>query len=112
LGCPEMTFYYKRADANLSADDKLQLDRVVNFLNANPTLSIIIEGHTSTLGATVYNQKLSETRANNSVKYLVSKGIDVSRLKSIGYGEQFPIGDNATEEGRAQSRRVVMKIAQ
>jgi hypothetical protein len=112
LGCPEMVLLYKKAEAVLSADDKLQLDKVVGFLEANPDLSIIIEGHTSTLGATDYNQKLSERRASNSVKYIVSKGIAPERLKSIGYGEQFPIGDNATEEGRAQSRRTVIRIAQ
>jgi outer membrane protein OmpA-like peptidoglycan-associated protein len=63
------------------------------------------------LGDSVYNQKLSEKRAQNSVKYLVSKGINPSRLRAAGYGEQFPIGDNSKEEGRAKSRRVVMRIA-
>lgn len=112
LGCPEMILLYKRAEAVLSAEDKLKLDTVVRFLEANPDLSIIIEGHTSTLGATDYNQKLSEKRASNSVMYIVSKGISPERLKSVGYGEHFPIGDNATEEGRAQSRRTVIRIAQ
>lgn len=112
LGCPEMIFYYKKAGANLSAEDKVNLDKLVEWMGRHPDLSISIEGHTSTLGATDYNQKLSEKRAQNSVKYLVSKGIDPNRLKAVGYGEQFPIGDNSTEEGRAKSRRVVMKIAQ
>lgn len=110
LGCPEMILYYKRDEALLNADDKAELDKVVAFLNNNSNVHIILEGHTSTLGETDYNQKLSEKRANNSVEYLVSKGIDAGRLKTVGYGEQFPIGDNNTEEGRSKSRRTVIKV--
>lgn len=109
-GCPEMIMYYKRAEAALSADDKAQLDIVVTFLNNHPAVNISIEGHTSTLGETDFNQKLSETRAANSVDYLISKGIDAGRLSAVGYGEQYPVGDNSTEEGKAQSRRTVIKI--
>ena len=112
LGCPEMILYYKRDEGTLSADDKADLDRVVTFLNNHPTVNVILEGHTSTLGATDYNQTLSEKRANNSVAYLVSKGIDGGRLKAVGFGEQFPVGDNATEEGRAKSRRTVVRVDQ
>jgi hypothetical protein len=110
-GCPELVFYYKRADANLSAAEKADLDKLVTWMGNHPELSVSINGHTSTLGATDYNQKLSERRAQNTVKYLVSKGVDPKRLKAVGYGEQFPIGDNSKEEGRALSRRVVMRIA-
>jgi OmpA-OmpF porin, OOP family len=109
-GCPEMVLLYKKAEAALSEDDKVQLDKVFTFLNNHPTVNISIEGHTSTLGETDFNQKLSETRAANSVEYLISKGIDAGRLSAVGYGEQYPVGDNATEEGRAQSRRTVIKI--
>jgi outer membrane protein OmpA-like peptidoglycan-associated protein len=112
LGCPEMILYYKRDVVTLSAEDKTNLDKVVAFLNNNPDINITLEGHTSTLGDAKYNQTLSEKRANNSVAYLVSKGIGKSRLTSVGYGEQFPIGDNTKEEGRAQSRRTVVKVAQ
>jgi outer membrane protein OmpA-like peptidoglycan-associated protein len=110
LGCPEMILYYKRDVAALSADDKANLDKVVTFLNNNPDINITLEGHTSTLGDAKYNQTLSEKRANNSMAYLVSKGIDKGRLTAVGYGEQFPIGDNSKEEGRAQSRRTVVKV--
>ena len=110
LGCPELILYYKRDEGTLTADDKTDLDRVVTFLNNNPTIHAILEGHTSTLGDTDYNQKLSEKRANLSLDYLVSKGIDAGRLKAVGYGEQFPVGDNSTEEGRAKSRRTVVRV--
>jgi outer membrane protein OmpA-like peptidoglycan-associated protein len=110
LGCIDLKFYYKRDVADLSAADKASLDKVAEFMQNNPDLSITVEGHTSTLGATAYNQTLSEKRAGNCVKYLVSKGIDKSRLTAVGYGEQFPIGDNSKEEGRAQSRRVVFRV--
>jgi OmpA-OmpF porin, OOP family len=112
LGCPEMILYFKRADAVLNATDKMKLDTVVVFLNNHPEVNVTIEGHTSTLGATDYNQKLSERRAASSVKYLISKGIAKERLSAVGYGEQYPIGDNSVEAGRAASRRVVIKVKQ
>jgi outer membrane protein OmpA-like peptidoglycan-associated protein len=112
LGCPEMILYYQRDEATLNAGDKANLDKVVIFLNNNPDINITLEGHTSTLGDAKYNQVLSEKRANNSVAYLVSKGIEKSRLTAVGFGEQFPIGDNSKEEGRTLSRRTVVRISQ
>jgi OmpA-OmpF porin, OOP family len=112
FGCPDMTLYYKRAESKLSASDKLSLDSVVTFMNNNPDVKIIVQGYTSTLGATAYNQKLSEARAANSVKYMVSKGIDASRMKSVGFGETSPVAgsDQSTEAGRAVNRRTVIQI--
>ncbi|HSD15345.1 MAG TPA: OmpA family protein [Flavobacterium sp.] len=110
LGCPEMTFYYKKAVSALSAQDKASLDKVVKFLNENPDLNVDVEGHTSTLGTSEYNQKLSERRAKEAVDYLVSKGISKNRLRAVGYGEKFPIGDNSKEEGRAKSRRTLIRV--
>ena len=109
-GCPEIILYYKRDEASLNENDKAELDKVVTFLNNHPKVNVILEGHTSTLGEADYNQKLSEQRANSSVEYLVSKGIDAGRLKAVGFGEQFPIGDNSVEEGRSKSRRTVVKV--
>lgn len=110
LGCPEMILYYLRDEGELSADDKANLDKVVTFLNNHPDIHLILEGHTSTLGDADYNQKLSEKRVNTSVAYLVEKGIDGGRLKAVGFGEQYPVGDNETEEGRAKSRRTVIRV--
>jgi OmpA-OmpF porin, OOP family len=112
LGCPEITFYYKRAVAALSAADKKMLDSVVSFMNNNPTLNIIVEGYTSNTGTEKFNQALSEKRAANSVKYIISKGIDKGRLSSVGFGETSPVegSDQKTEAGRAQNRRSIMRI--
>lgn len=110
LGCPEIIVYYQRDQATLTAYDKGNLDRVIKFLNNNPTLNISIQSHTSTTGKADYNQKLSEKRATATMNYLIYKGINKERLSVIGFGEQFPVGDNETEEGRAQSRRTVIKI--
>ena len=110
-GCPDLTLYYKRDEASLSAEDKANLDRVVTFLQKNPDINISIEGHTSTVGDAAYNQTLSEKRANASMAYLVSKGISASRMTAAGFGEKYPIGDNSTEAGRAKSRRTEIKIA-
>ena len=110
LGCPEMKFYYKRDGSELSAEDKANLDKVTVFLQKNPDIHIIVEGHTSTTGTADYNMKLSQKRADNSMKYLISKGADASRIKAVGFGKQFPAGDNSTAEGRALSRRVVIRV--
>ena len=109
-GCPEMVFYYKRDDANLTAAEKADLDKLVEWMGRHPELSVSIEGHTSTLGATAYNQKLSESRSKAVVDYLVSKGIAASRLSFKGYWFSQPIATNDTEEGRQLNRRTEFKI--
>jgi outer membrane protein OmpA-like peptidoglycan-associated protein len=110
-GCPDLTVYFKREEAGLTDDDKANLNNVVRFLNNNPGLNVIVEGHTSTPGGAEFNQTLSEKRAQEAVDYIASQGIDKNRMQAVGMGEKFPIGDNTTEEGKAKSRRVVVKIA-
>jgi OOP family OmpA-OmpF porin len=68
----------------------------------------MVVGHTDSSGAEAYNQQLSERRAAAVVKYLESKGISAGRLTASGAGENEPIADNATAEGRALNRRVVL----
>ncbi len=87
-----------------------ELDRVYKFLSDNPGLKIEISAHTDSKGGDDYNLQLSQNRAQSVVGYLISKGIDGSRLTAKGYGESVPVGDNETDEGRAQNRRVEMRI--
>ena len=94
----------------LSASSYEVLDRVVSLMNLNNNYKLVIEGHTDSQGNDDLNMKLSEKRANAVKNYLVSKGVDATRLTAVGYGETKPIADNETTEGRAQNRRVELKI--
>jgi OOP family OmpA-OmpF porin len=85
------------------------LDEVASILEKNPEMEVEVQGHTDNTGSAKYNQWLSEKRAQKVKDYLVSKGIDSSRLEAKGYGLTQPVASNATEEGRAQNRRVELK---
>jgi len=89
----------------------LKLDQVAKRLGDFPNVAIVVEGHTDSSGAAEYNQRLSERRANAVKAYLVERGVDAGRISTVGLGESQPIGDNDTEEGRAQNRRVVLRVA-
>jgi OmpA-OmpF porin, OOP family len=75
-------------------------------MKEDATLKLDIGGHTDGQGDPAKNQLLSENRAAAVKAYLVSKGIDESRLVSTGYGMDKPVADNKTATGRAQNRRV------
>ena len=79
----------------------------MNSMRDNPSLRVIIEGHTDSVGTDAYNQRLSERRANAVRDYLVrQQGIERSRIDTRGYGESRPVASNTTAAGRAQNRRV------
>ena len=69
-----------------------------------------MEGHTDSTGGVSYNKALSEQRAAAVRDYLVSRGIDATRVRSRGVGPEFPVATNATEAGRQQNRRVEVII--
>lgn len=82
------------------------LDDVVDVLVKNPHITLVeIQGHTDFRGSDEYNLKLSQGRAEAARQYLISKGIDPSRLTAVGYGESRPIASNDTVEGMSQNRR-------
>jgi len=85
------------------------LDEVVAVLLRNPNLKVEIQGHTDSRGSAIYNQSLSEKRANGVMDYFLKRGIDSERLSAAGYGLTRPIASNLTPEGRAQNRRVELK---
>ncbi len=83
-----------------------EINRIVQLMNENPTLKFSVEGHTDNSGNATSNQKLSEERAKAIVDKLVEMGISADRLSSVGKGQNSPIADNSTDEGRAKNRRV------
>lgn len=99
-----VTFVVNRAELTLNA--KKILDLVAQSLNNSPEVTFEIQGHASSDGPDEYNMKLSDRRAASVRAYLISKGVDASRMTSKGYGETMPIADNATLDGRNQNRRV------
>lgn len=82
------------------------MNEIAQALKDHPSFRIRIEGHTDNVGAPRSNLRLSQSRANAVRKYLISKGISSKRLRAVGYGQDRPIDDNATEAGRAVNRRV------
>jgi outer membrane protein OmpA-like peptidoglycan-associated protein len=67
-------------------------------------------GHTDSTGSDAYNEDLSKRRADAVADYLALRGVSRARIATIGYGERYPVADNATDEGRARNRRVEIKI--
>lgn len=86
------------------------LDTVVNIMKRDGELQLSIEGHTDNVGDAEKNKVLSEQRARAVFDYINKKGIDASRLMSMGYGEERPRDTNATADGRSRNRRVEMRF--
>ena len=82
------------------------MDHAAQIMRASPTMRVVVEGHTDSVGSHDYNMKLSERRANAARDYMVEKGISASRIKTAWYGETRPVASNATAAGRAKNRRV------
>ncbi len=85
--------YYDWDKATLRSESTQELDRLVVILNENPTVKVEISSHTDTRGSDVYNQNLSQKRANSVVTYLSNKGIKKDRFKALGAGETKPVDD-------------------
>lgn len=96
--------------ADLKPESVDQLNELVDVLNQYPQAHVVIVGYTDSTGSAAYNQKLSERRADSVAKALLAKGIDASRISASGEGENNPVADNATSEGRAQNRRVEIAV--
>ena len=102
--------FFELDKSNLTNESSLELDRLYNFLNDFKDISIEISGHTDNLGSELYNELLSQKRADAVKNYLVNKGISKNRLKSVGYGKKRPVSSNENEIGRSQNRRTEFKI--
>lgn len=96
--------------ADLLEVSKEELNQLYKHLEANLTLNIEIYGHTDAIGLETRNQDLSEQRAKAVSNYLITKGLDVTRITSFGFGSTQPIADNDSEEGQQLNRRVAFKL--
>lgn len=95
---------------SLKSESRIELNKIVGFLKANPEIKIEIGGHTDDTGSSQYNQILSENRAKAVTDYLIGSDIEQGRLSSKGYGQNNPVASNDSPEGRAQNRRTEMKV--
>ena len=124
-GCPEVsvpnevvnqlsnyarTINFNTGSATFKAEALPVLKAISAIVNEYPKAKFVIEGHTDSTGSDALNQQLSEKRANAVKNYLVENGVNTSRLTAVGYGETRPISDNATAKGRAENRRVEVKL--
>lgn len=101
---------FETGSAILTAASLPILDEAAATLKKYPDLKIEVGGHTDSSGDKVANEKLSQSRAEAVMKYLVEKGAKADLLSAKGYGPNAPIADNATPDGKAQNRRVELKI--
>ncbi|WP_158608558.1 OmpA family protein [Stagnimonas aquatica] len=96
--------------ARLTAAAKQSLSKVAEGLRGQPSMELLIEGHTDSVGADAYNLKLSKLRANAARDYLIGEGISPKRLTAEGLGEAKPVASNKTKDGRAENRRVEFSV--
>lgn len=100
--------FFETASATLMETSLAELDRLAEALQRHPALRLEIGGHTDAVGSDDDNLALSERRAKAVYDYLISRGIEASRLTYKGYGESKPVSTNDTPEGRAANRRTTL----
>lgn len=110
--CTTLDIEFEIDNAAIQRAEKEKLAVLANFLNKYPATTAVIEGHTDDVGDTDRNLKLSQRRAESVVDHLVTHyNIAKNRLTAIGYGENQPIADNSTEEGKRHNRRIKSVIS-
>ena len=122
-GCPEVKasvkqifkkalngIQFESGKAKIKSSSNGILNQIVKIMKENPTYKLSIAGHTDNTGDPTKNMKLSQDRADAVKTYLVSKGVDESRLQTAGYGDTKPIASNAKPAGRALNRRVEFEV--
>jgi OmpA-OmpF porin, OOP family len=101
---------FETDSATLRPQSREQLSNIAAILKAYPGVRVKIGGYTDNTGDASANLRLSQSRAESVMNELRNDGIDASRLEAEGYGNQHPVADNATAEGRAQNRRVALRV--
>jgi outer membrane protein OmpA-like peptidoglycan-associated protein len=102
--------FFNRGKFDLLGNSHHTLNRLVQFLNDNPTIVIELGGHTDNTGMSDLNVKLSLNRVESVKSYLIAQGISISRMTAKGYGSLKPLVENSNESNRKMNRRVEFKI--
>jgi OOP family OmpA-OmpF porin len=104
--------YFETGKSTLKAESQEQLKNITAILKAYPNVRLKMGGYTDNTGDAAVNKKISNERANAAVQELVKLGVDAKRLEAEGYGPEHPIASNDTPEGRAQNRRIDIRVIQ
>lgn len=102
---------FETGKSELKGGAASNLSKLSAFLNKYPDRTIVIEGHTDSVGSDDYNESLSQRRANSVQQFLLAQGIAANRLSASGKGENFPVASNDSSSGRQMNRRVEVIIA-
>ena len=102
---------FRSGNAVLTRQSHAILDEVAAVMAEHSGLQLSIEGHTDSQGNDDRNMELSITRAQSVMKFLADKGVDVTRMRAVGFGELVPIADNTTSAGRQENRRVAFNAS-
>jgi outer membrane protein OmpA-like peptidoglycan-associated protein len=108
----KQTVFFDTNKATIKSVSFALLDDVALALKDNPKIKVEVQGHTDSQGNDSFNLKLSQRRAESVRAYLQSKGVARDRMTPRGYGENVPLADNRTDDGRAQNRRVEFIITE
>lgn len=104
--------FFPSNQTTLDPQSQIELNQVVRLMEDNPTLRIMISGHTDNTGSKSDNLKLSLGRAQAVTAYITSQGIAASRLVAKGYGDSKPVSSNDTEQGKSLNRRTELNVIQ
>ncbi|MCY4381439.1 MAG: peptidoglycan-associated lipoprotein Pal [Proteobacteria bacterium] len=104
--------YFAFDDSSVTPDAELELEKLVTYLNENPMTSVKVEGHCDERGTVEYNLALGEKRALSVKNYLVTAGVDGSRVTTVSYGEETPAVAGNDEFAWSQNRRVEFTLDQ
>jgi outer membrane protein OmpA-like peptidoglycan-associated protein len=102
--------FFEQSKADILPNSYPELDRIVKVMTENPTMEIMLEGHTDNQGDWDANLQLSKQRVEEVRKYLASKDINLKRVQTQGYGSTRPVASNNSEEKRKMNRRVEVMI--
>jgi outer membrane protein OmpA-like peptidoglycan-associated protein/uncharacterized protein YegP (UPF0339 family) len=98
--------------ADLTLESREQIVNIASIMKAYPAVKLKIGGYTDNTGTLAFNQRLSQDRAESVMNALITQGVSQERVAAEGYGPQYPVASNDTEDGRAQNRRIALRVTE